>query len=146
MLDRRELVALRRQLRRGPATTTQIARACGWAIAGAEQRLQKLRETGHLELDDASAESPRWLDAGLAEYDRIEARADPPTNPYAPSRVEQRVEDDRGNFSLGLLAGLFGGVLIVAMFAIVGKPATKRGVHWGFGIQVAVIIVALLVR
>jgi len=53
---------------------------------------------------------------------------------------------NRGSFVLGFVSGLLGGLLVVALVARRGKRETVRGVYWGFGLQVAIVLLNLSVR
>lgn len=48
---------------------------------------------------------------------------------------------EQGSFLLGFIAGLLGGLLVVALVLRRGKPDTKVGVYLGFGLHVMVLLV-----
>lgn len=67
--------------------------------------------------------------------------ASPPANPYAPpvnnayTDAEPLSFEDPGNFWLGFLAAFFFALLGLLIVWIRGKPESKRGAAWGFGIR-----------
>ena len=51
-------------------------------------------------------------------------------------------EEDQGRFILGFIAGLIGGCVVLALVLRRGKPKTRAGVYWGFGVQVLLFLIA----
>ena len=51
-------------------------------------------------------------------------------------------EEDQGSFVLGFIAGVIGGCVVLALVLRRGKPKTRAGVYWGFGVQVLLFVIA----
>jgi hypothetical protein len=115
----------------------------------AESELEALARAGNVAREESeSAVLWRAVDLSTGSSATQSHLPTDPTNPYAPSRAgaKSRVHEDDGNFWLGLFAGFFGGLLVVALFAALARPATRRGTHWGFGAQLALLSLTLLFR
>jgi hypothetical protein len=149
MVERRTLVKLRRALRSGPASTVAIARVCGWSIEQADAELEALVVAGNV-AREPSESGVLWRAIDLSAANSATQPLSPPetTNPYAPSQAAESpsAHEEDGNFWLGLFAGFFGGLLVVALFAALGRPATRRGTHWGLCVQVGIVVLVLLFR
>jgi hypothetical protein len=79
-----------------------------------------------------------------AEHDTVEGDADDSDTGADEDAVAHR--PDRGSFVLGFVSGLLGGLVVVALVARRGKRETLRGVYWGFGAQVAIVLLNLSAR
>ncbi len=65
---------------------------------------------------------------------------DVPANAGARPSAE---ETDRGSFLLGVLMGVVGGLLLVALVYRRSKPSTRSGILWGAGLQILVVAICL---
>jgi predicted lipid-binding transport protein (Tim44 family) len=72
---------------------------------------------------------------------RARTRHPDTVDPAAPPQ-SQPLDVDEGNFLLGLIGGLLGGCLVLALVLRRGKTMTLNGAFLGFAIQVVVVYVA----